>query len=65
LDSYLLWGSLAGSIIFLLGITSNTFSVKLLKRNWKRLHMLVFLALVFVALHIYFIAGDIRPIGML
>jgi len=57
-QSYYLWGSLWWVIIFLLGITSNTQAVKLLKRNWKRLHSLVYLALFFIVLHIYFISWE-------
>ncbi len=62
LKSYFFWGILAGIIIFLLWITSNIYSMKLLKKNWKRLHKLVYPALLFTALHIYFIAWDILPL---
>jgi len=61
-DHYLFWGILAGIIVFFLGITSNFYSMKLLKRNWKRLHMLVYPALLFTALHIYFITGEISSL---
>jgi DMSO/TMAO reductase YedYZ heme-binding membrane subunit len=63
-QSYFVWGILAGIIVFLLWITSNLYSMKLLKKNWKRLHKLVYPALLFVALHIYFIAGDVWPLGI-
>ncbi len=62
LKSYFVWGILAGIIVFLLWITSNVYSMKLLKKNWKRLHKLVYPALLFTALHIYFIAGDVIPL---
>lgn len=62
--SYLLWWMLWGIIIFLLGITSNTKSVKFLKKNWKRLHMLVYPALLFIALHIFFISGGIVSLSI-
>ena len=58
-----LWGLLAGFLIFLLGITSNKFSVKILNgityMGWKKLHYLVYFAYVFSCLHIYFINGEI------
>lgn len=37
-------------------------AMKLLKRNWKRLHSLVYPALVFTALHIYFITGEVGSV---
>ena len=40
--SSLFWGGFAGIGIVILGITSNNFSVKFLRRNWKRLHMIVY-----------------------
>ncbi len=60
----LFWGILAGIIIFILGVTSNRFTMKYLKKNWKKLHKLVYLWLIFTALHIYFIAWDIVPLVM-
>ena len=58
---FILFGALAGIPIFLLGITSNNFSVGKLGRAWKKLHMLVFPAAILVALHFLFLVrGDDR-----
>jgi sulfoxide reductase heme-binding subunit YedZ len=38
-------------ILFLMYVTSNTYSVRLLKRNWKRLHRLAYVALLLALLH--------------
>ena len=58
-DNQLFWWILAWIIIFILWITSNKISVKILKRSWKKLHYLAYLAFIFTALHIYFINGEI------
>lgn len=39
--------------------------MKLLKKKWKKIHRLVYWALLFVALHIYFINGDILPFAII
>lgn len=44
-------GLTAFTLLIPLFLTSNNFSVKLLKKNWKRLHALIYPALVFIALH--------------
>ena len=48
---YLLWGTIAGVLMILLAITSNQFSMKKLKRNWKRVQYLAYPALLGVLLH--------------
>lgn len=53
--TYTTWGSLALIITIILLISSNDFSVRLLKTNWKKLHRLIYLLLIFVALHIAFV----------
>jgi sulfoxide reductase heme-binding subunit YedZ len=40
------------TIFTLLAITSNDYSVRKLKKNWKRLHRLTYLALIFLPWHI-------------
>lgn len=40
------------TIFTLLAITSNDYSVKKLKKNWKRLHRLTYVALIFLPWHI-------------
>ncbi|MEM5878588.1 MAG: ferric reductase-like transmembrane domain-containing protein [Candidatus Aenigmatarchaeota archaeon] len=48
---FLFLGSLALVILALLAITSNNYSVKKLGKNWKKLHALIYLALLFVLIH--------------
>lgn len=40
-------------IFTLLAITSNNWSIKKLKRNWKKLHSLTYLAMFFLAWHVW------------
>ncbi len=55
-------------IFFLLAITSNDWCVKKLKKNWKHLHNLTYLALFLVTWHIYDKMSDhfsfLTPIGL-
>lgn len=57
--SYLVWGFVAGVVLFVLGITSNNFSINLLKRNWKNLHYLAYFALFATLFHTSFVSGNI------
>lgn len=52
------WGMAALLTTILLLATSNNFSVRLLKRNWKKLHRLAYVIFLLVALHIAFIKYD-------
>jgi len=52
---YFFWGVIAVVIAFLLASTSNLFSMRLLKRNWKRLHRLVYVFFFATVLHIVII----------
>ena len=70
---FIIVGSLAGLFLLMLAITSFKFWMKLLGKNWKRLHKLVYLIGVLVILHyawavkgsISTLSGDIgRPILM-
>jgi len=51
-DSFLFWWLVGFIGMFILAITSNNFSVRLLKRNWKRLHYLTYPVLFAVLLHV-------------
>ncbi|MCX8178699.1 MAG: ferric reductase-like transmembrane domain-containing protein [Candidatus Aenigmarchaeota archaeon] len=48
---FLFLGSLALVILMLLAITSNNYSVKKLGKKWKKLHALIYLALLLVLIH--------------
>ena len=52
---HFLWGIIAVVIAFLLAITSNLFSMRLLRRNWKRLHRLVYVFFFVTVAHIVLI----------
>ena len=51
--NYLTFGALAATIVVILMLTSNNISTRLLKKNWKRLHRLVYLAGIFVMFHVF------------
>ena len=51
--SYYYSGITAFVIFTLLAITSNKFSVKKLKKNWKALHSLTYVAMVMLLVHIW------------
>lgn len=55
LPTYVLFGGMALSITFLLYLTSNMWSMKFLKKYWKWLHRLIYVALLFIIGHIYFL----------
>ncbi|MCR4329006.1 MAG: ferric reductase-like transmembrane domain-containing protein [Candidatus Roizmanbacteria bacterium] len=46
-----IFGTLTLLLLFPLFLTSNNFSVRLLKKNWQRIHYLVYIAVWFAALH--------------
>lgn len=48
----LFWGATAGIGMLILGLTSNNFSVRLLKKNWKRIQRISILVLFLAAVHI-------------
>jgi methionine sulfoxide reductase heme-binding subunit len=50
---YIWLGVLAYVIIFLLGITSSKWAMKKLKRNWKKLHRLIYIASVASVIHYF------------
>ncbi len=52
---HFLWGIIAVTIAFLLAVTSNLFFMRLLKRNWKRLHRLVYVFFLATMAHIVII----------
>ena len=49
--AYLIWGGLAGMLMLILGITSNKYSMKLLKANWKKIQRLAYPAFFFILAH--------------
>jgi len=54
IESPYIWlGVLAYVIIFLLGITSSKWAMKKLKKNWKKLHRLVYIASVASVIHYF------------
>ncbi|MEM2963794.1 MAG: ferric reductase-like transmembrane domain-containing protein [Candidatus Anstonellales archaeon] len=48
---FLTLGFVAFCLLFLMAITSNDFSVKLLGAKWKSLHRVIFIALVLILIH--------------
>ncbi len=50
---YILLGALAFVMTFLLAITSNNWSIRKLKKRWKKLHYLVYPILIISWLHFY------------
>lgn len=57
-DNFFGWGSLALILIILPLITSNNFSIKLLKNNWKRIQRLSYLVLIMTAVHVALVKND-------
>ncbi len=49
--SNLFWGSLGLLVMIPLVITSNDLAVRLLKKNWKKVHLLIHPLVVFVLIH--------------
>jgi methionine sulfoxide reductase heme-binding subunit len=64
LSTFIVFGLLALFLSLWLALTSNQFSKKLLKRNWARLHSLVYVIVWLIFLHIS-ILGEISPISVL
>jgi sulfoxide reductase heme-binding subunit YedZ len=52
------WGMLTILVLTPVFITSNKYSMRLLKRNWKRLHKLVYVAFILAGIHIYVFNRD-------
>lgn len=55
ITGYYFWGMIGFCIAIILTITSNMFSMKLLKRWWKKLHRITYIFLFVVAVHIILI----------
>ncbi len=62
------WGGLAFIVMIPLLITSNKTSMRLLKRNWKRVQQLAYIFFVAAGIHIYLANGQwyytLLPIGI-
>jgi len=50
-NKYRVLGVIAFTILVLMAVTSNDKSLRLLKKNWKRLHYLVYAALILIIIH--------------
>jgi sulfoxide reductase heme-binding subunit YedZ len=62
---YITIGFSAFILLLLLAITSNNFSIRKLKKHWKKLHQLVYLIVVLVIIHFYWQVKswmDIEPL---
>lgn len=57
---YVIVGFAAGVILLLLGLTSTRGWQKRLRRNWKRLHRLVYLAGILVVAHFLWLSKDLQ-----
>lgn len=56
-DNYLFYGMIATVGIVILGITSNTWSVRMLKRNWKKLQYITYPVFALTLIHIGIFRG--------
>jgi len=63
--NHVLYGAPALLILALLGITSNDRALKLLRRNWLRLHKLAYPALVLVMIHSALANGELFKIALI
>lgn len=54
-DNLLGWGSFALVAMFFPLVTSNRFSQKLLKQNWKKVQRITYVTFIFVAIHVAFV----------
>lgn len=59
LNNPVMWGILGLFCVTLLLLTSNNYSIKLLRKNWKRVQMLSYPLFLFVAIHVALIRGRI------
>ena len=51
-------GTLSLIVFTVLALTSNNFSIKKLKKNWKKLHNLTYVAMVLLLIHIWSLMHD-------
>jgi DMSO/TMAO reductase YedYZ heme-binding membrane subunit len=63
-DGIFLWGLLGMFAGILVLITSNSFAMKLLQRNWKRVQSLSYLFLLFGGIHIWLVGEEEAILGM-
>lgn len=64
-NNFLFWGAMGGIGVIILGVTSNNASMKLLKKNWKRLHSLAYPAFFFGLYHSSLAEGEIAKFYLL
>jgi sulfoxide reductase heme-binding subunit YedZ len=58
LENHLIFGFLAYILIFILGITSNKFSMRMLRKKWFLLHKLLYVVLMLAVVHVVLIKGE-------
>ncbi len=51
-------GTMATLVLVPLAVTSNRWSMRFFARDWKRLHLLVYVAFAFIGLHLYLLNAD-------
>jgi sulfoxide reductase heme-binding subunit YedZ len=59
LYDYLIYGFLAYIGIFILGVTSNKFSMKFFGKKWFLIHKVLYLVLILSVIHVVLIKGDL------
>jgi DMSO/TMAO reductase YedYZ heme-binding membrane subunit len=62
---YLIWGAIAAIPMTLLGLTSNRYSMMLLKQHWKTLHRLAYLAMFAALYHVAQVRNEFRVFNTL
>jgi sulfoxide reductase heme-binding subunit YedZ len=58
-ENYLIFGLVAYVLVFILGITSNKFSIEKLRKKWFLLHKLLYVILVLSVIHVVLIRGNL------
>ena len=64
-SNHVVYGAAALCITVLLGVTSNDFAIRVLRRSWKRLHVLAYPLLVLVLLHAGMAEGEMKKVIVL
>ncbi len=57
-QGFLFWGGIAGFGMYILGLTSNNFAQKLLKKNWKKVQSSAYLVFIFASYHSALASGS-------
>ena len=56
-QGFLFWGGLAGFGMYILGLTSNNFAQRLLKKNWKRVQSSAYIVFILASYHAALASG--------